>query len=329
MTSIETPKQPAADAHDLANSFLFRMVRGASELVRADGGTISATNLLSGETFDFTYGSGYRPPTESGDVRSALGHTRVALTEIPKVWSPNLPFRTEKLNGALWLYRRDSSDASVEFTEEDKRLVRVLLDSAAFGLEQALEVARLRELLHWAGINTVKAMIHAIRAKDPYTSQHCQRVADYSGRIAESMGYYNVEEIWAAASVHDVGKIGLMDAILTKSGRLERGEMEAVREHSHWGGEIVQQFTDAWDLGPGVRHHHEWLDGRGYPDGLKGEEIPLSGRIITVADAFDAMTSDRPYRGALDTLTALNRLSASAGIQFDPRIVAIARDCLN
>ena len=80
---------------------------------------------------------------------------------------------------------------------------------------------------------------------------------------------------------------------------------------------------------PGVRHHHEWLDGRGYPDGLKGEEIPLSGRIITVADAFDAMTSDRPYRGALDTLTALNRLSASAGIQFDPRIVAIARDCLN
>lgn len=329
MSALETSKHTARAPQDLIHSYLFRALRNASELVHADGGTISATDVESGETYDFSYGSSYRPPSEASDRPVARRHIRVDLSGSRKVWSPSLPFRTAKVHGAVWLYRQGSATKPADFTDDDRRSVRVFMDMAALGLEQAMEVVRLREVLHWAGINTVKAMIHAIHAKDPYTSEHCQRVADVSTRLAENLGYDNIRQVWAAASVHDVGKIGLLDTILEKAGQLRVSEMETVREHPIWGGEIVKPFTDEWDLVPGVRCHHEWIDGRGYPDGLAGEEIPLVGRIITIADAYDAMTTDRPYRRAMDRSAALDRLAASAGIQFDPQIVAVARDCLN
>lgn len=329
MSTIPSPEHSTSAPQDLINSVLFRIVRNAADLVRADGGTISATNLRSGETYDFSCGSSYRHPGDSLSGVSSHAHTRVDVTGAKKAWSPSLPLRSDGVRGALWLYRQAAGDNPAEFTAEDKRAVRIVLDTAALALEQAMEVTRLQDLLHWAGVNTVKAMIHAIRAKDPYTSDHCQRVADHSTRIAEHLGVDGVQQVWAAASVHDVGKIGLLDSILEKPGHLERNEMAAVQQHPRWGGEIVRHFTDEWDLAPGVSSHHEWTDGRGYPDGLKGDEIPLTGRIITIADAYDAMTTDRPYRRALNTRTALDRLSAGAGIQFDPQIVAIARECLN
>jgi HD-GYP domain-containing protein (c-di-GMP phosphodiesterase class II) len=124
-----------------------------------------------------------------------------------------------------------------------------------------------------------------------------------------------------AGQLHDFGKIGVREHILTKQGRLSESEKRAMNEHPVIGAQILGKFKSFTDIVPGIRHHHEQFDGTGYPSGLKGEEIPLVGRIIAVADAYDAMTTNRPYRVKLDHKDALDELNRNAGSQFDPGIV--------
>lgn len=192
--------------------------------------------------------------------------------------------------------------------------------TASRSLERSNE--SLKELINAQQIQTVLAFSEAIGTRDDYTRGHSERVAEYSQMIAAAMGMQELnQQVYVAALVHDVGKIGIPEHILNKPGRLTEAEFNKIREHSVMGANILRQIDTFSDLVSVVRAHHERYDGKGYPDGLTGEKIPLISRIISVADAFEAMTSDRSYRKRFTIEYALEELRRCAGSQFDPIIV--------
>ncbi|MDX1932185.1 MAG: diguanylate cyclase [Capsulimonadales bacterium] len=169
----------------------------------------------------------------------------------------------------------------------------------------------------------IQALAAAVDAKDRYTEGHSHRVADLSVRFAERLGFSpeEVSRVHTAATLHDVGKIGVPDRILQKQGQLEPEEMRMMEAHAVMGEMIAAKIPQIARCVSGIRSHHERWDGRGYPDGLRGEDIPLIARIIALADAFDAMTTDRPYRRGRSTEEALATIIAGSGSQFDPDLV--------
>lgn len=170
---------------------------------------------------------------------------------------------------------------------------------------------------------SVSALSQAIDAKDGFTRGHADRVSRIAGAIAREIGLpeRQIEQIELAAMLHDIGKIGVEDRILMKPSRLDPAETQAMRRHSQYGASILEPSASLRPLVPMVLHHHESYDGSGYPDGLKGDEIPLGSRVIIVADAYEAMTSDRIYRKAMGHERAMEQLQKYKGIQFDPRMV--------
>jgi putative nucleotidyltransferase with HDIG domain len=190
-------------------------------------------------------------------------------------------------------------------------------------LRRKLEVARLKEREAAVLLEAIKALASAVDAKDPYTARHSMRVSRLAFALADAVGLAPDERyvLDLAAWMHDVGKIGVPDRILTKPAGLVAAEMEIIKLHPTKGGEIVGQIEELALVADAIRHHHERVDGRGYPDGLRGEAIPLTSRIIHVADAFEAMTSDRSYRQNLTRPIALSELLRHSGSQFDPELV--------
>lgn len=173
----------------------------------------------------------------------------------------------------------------------------------------------------------VDALSTALDAKNSYMCGHSQRVAELSLLMAKTMGLSLAEQerIHIGAHLHDIGKIGIPDAILNKPGKLTEDEFKTIRQHPEIGGSIVGKikvFRSVTDI---VRHHHERFDGKGYPDGLYGEEISLGARIVAVADSFDAMTTIRTYRSALCIREAIEETERCKGSQFDPAIVDILK----
>jgi len=175
-----------------------------------------------------------------------------------------------------------------------------------------------------ANLATVEALASTVDAKDPYTRGHAGRVAAYAAAIAAARGLpaADIARVRQAGVLHDVGKIGVPDAVLLKPGQLTDDEFAVIKEHPAIGERILQGLPFLRDILPAVRHHHEWWNGRGYPDGLTGDAIPTDAAILAVADSFDAMTSSRTYRLALPVAEALRRVREGAGTRYDPRIVA-------
>lgn len=202
------------------------------------------------------------------------------------------------------------------FTAADIEIFEGLARQAALAMERA----RLYQEIN----NVIVTLTEALEAKDPYTQGHTRRVTEISMAIAEEMNLPpdEIARIRTAALLHDIGKIGMPDAVLQKPGLCSDSEREVIRLHPQRGERILQPLRHLRDILPGVVEHHERYDGRGYPRGLRGEEISLAGRIIAVADTFDAMTSTRPYRRAMPLDVVLAELRAQAGGQFDPQVVA-------
>jgi len=173
-------------------------------------------------------------------------------------------------------------------------------------------------------IGVIRSMVDALDAKDPYTCGHSDRVALMSRRIASQMDVDEqiCEQLYMSGLLHDIGKIGVRDDVLGKPGKLTDEEFDQIKRHPVIGHDILKHLHQLSYALPGVLHHHESFDGTGYPHGLVGEEIPLFGRIIAVADAFDAMTSDRPYRSGMSFEKAEQIIKEGAGTQWDPQIVA-------
>ncbi|TRY24532.1 MULTISPECIES: HD-GYP domain-containing protein [Brevibacillus] len=166
------------------------------------------------------------------------------------------------------------------------------------------------------------AMAASIDARDHYTSGHSQRVAHWGREIARAIGLpeEKAEEVYFGGILHDIGKIGIEDQILNKRGKLTPEEYDKIKQHTVIGYEIILQAGMFHELLPAIRSHHERIDGKGYPDGLVGEEIPLMARILAISDAFDAMVADRPYRKGLPVEEALQEISRGAGTQFDAEL---------
>ncbi|NGZ77306.1 HD domain-containing phosphohydrolase [Saccharibacillus alkalitolerans] len=214
--------------------------------------------------------------------------------------------------------------ASDLYSDEFSRLVSGF-NHMVKGLSQR---QRINEQLLQSYFSTLAA---ALDARDPYTAGHSQRVAEYSLLIGRSagLGAEQLDLLNKTALLHDIGKIGVRDSVLLKDGRLTDEEFEQIKKHPALGEEILKQVEPAETMAPllpGVRSHHERYDGRGYPDGLAGANIPEFGRIIAVADAFDAMTSDRPYRSGMPIEKAIAILSEGKGTQWDPRYAQIFID---
>jgi HD-GYP domain-containing protein (c-di-GMP phosphodiesterase class II) len=173
-------------------------------------------------------------------------------------------------------------------------------------------------------IQTVTALAQAVELRDRYTGGHTQRVTNYTLLLAERLGLPSAERLILQVGVplHDIGKIGVDDAVLRKAGALDPVEFESMRSHTVRGAAILQGIPALAAVLPIIRSHHERWDGKGYPDGLAGESIPLLARMVAVADAFDAMTSDRPYRKSMPLGRAFAEIAAGSGRQFDPRCAA-------
>ena len=169
-------------------------------------------------------------------------------------------------------------------------------------------------------------LANAIEAKDPDTRGHSERVGAWSRRIAARLGLppADVETVGQAGLLHDIGKIGVPEPILRKQGALDASEWTVMRRHPVTGSQIVAPFEHLAGAAVFIRHHHERRDGSGYPDGLSGDAIPLGARIVSVADVFDALTSERPYRAALPCRAALEHLASEAGTTLDGDVVAAA-----
>jgi len=186
-----------------------------------------------------------------------------------------------------------------------------------------LEVSRLKEREAQVLFEAVKALASAVDAKDPYTARHSMRVTRLSLILADAAGMSGEEKyiLELAAWMHDVGKIGVPDRILCKPGSLTEDEAGVMRIHPEKGGEIVGQIEEMTHVSEVIRHHHERPDGHGYPDGLRGEAIPVASRIILIADAFEAMTSNRSYRTGQGRDRTFDELRRHGGSQFDPDLV--------
>lgn len=205
--------------------------------------------------------------------------------------------------------------------------IRLLFFSAIGALTGGLSGGLRHRIAALANLNeqTILAFVQAIDAKDSYTAQHSARVAQLAEAVAKKLGLgpEDVDRVRRAALLHDVGKIAIPESILSKPGALTPEEFRLIQKHPVASAKIISCVDQYHPYIHGVRHHHERLDGQGYPDGLCGSDIPLDARIIAVADAFEAMTSDRAYRPALPTEAALRRLRDGAGTQFDPHIVEV------
>lgn len=169
-------------------------------------------------------------------------------------------------------------------------------------------------------LTTIQSLSKALDAKDSYTSGHASRVEEYAVKLGEGYGLSpkEIENIKTAAILHDIGKIGIVDEILNKNGKLTDEEFQKIKEHPSVGADIIGEISFLKEVSKIIRYHHERYDGGGYPEGLKGDEVPIESSILSIADSYDAMTSDRPYRGALTSLEALEEIRINAGTQFHP-----------
>jgi len=202
----------------------------------------------------------------------------------------------------------------------------VLLKTFATQAALAIEETKLYENVHLSYFNTIHALVLAMEARDPYTKCHSERVTQYSLRIAKSLelNQKELEILTFASKVHDVGKIAISDTVLNKPGKLTAAERALVELHPVKGAEMLMPLSFLSKGIPCVRHHHERYDGNGYPDGIEKERIPILARIVACADAYDAMTSDRPYRFRKLTLDeAIKELELNSGKQFDPQVVNV------
>jgi len=213
-----------------------------------------------------------------------------------------------------------------DFDREDEFIMKFLAERTALNIENMALYDNLRQSL----IATLMALVSAIEAKDSYTQQHSSRVTEYASKIALRMAcdHDDLQRLRSLAPLHDIGKIGVSDNILNKPGRLTDEEFNHIKAHPLIGVNIVSPLGLNPEELAVIRNHHERWDGRGYPDQLKGLEIPRLARILAVADAFDAMNSDRAYRKALPPAVCLEELRNGRGSQFDPDVVAAALDVL-
>ena len=234
---------------------------------------------------------------------------------VPPLLSVPLTYQ-DKLVGVLAV---SGKLGGTNFGEDELLIVSNLASQTAI----AVENERLNRDAEETYLETISALAIAVEARDTYSRGHLDRVSQYSVRTAQKLGLdeQTIKDIKDAAELHDIGKIGISDDILKKDSSLNEGEIRVMHKHPIIGEAIIKPVRRLSNLCDIVRHHHEWLDGSGYPDGLVGDEISIGAKILCIVDAFDAMTTDRPYRKALSIEAAKDELKKYVGIRYDAKIV--------
>ena len=258
-----------------------------------------------------------REPLVINDLGKESYYKKINIEEYLKGSFISVPliFQKEVL-GVLHACQKKSDGL---FTQRDKSFAMNIGRIGAI----ALQNVQMYEQLQNNYLKTITALALAVDARDSYTRYHSENVTKYSLAIAKEMhcGNYEIELIKRSALLHDIGKIGVKDAVLLKNGKLTPEEFEHIKLHSTKGEEITKAIPFLKDASLLIRQHHERYGGGGYPDGISGEKIEVGARILAVADSFDAMTTDRPYRKALSLEQAIGELERNKGTQFDPRVV--------
>ena len=258
---------------------------------------------------------GKRSSDAEGGVALRSNSARNADPDGPRQFLGVPLWTRQRFVGILCLGSKKTGE---RFGKDDLSLLNTLGGQAAL----AIYNAQLSEMREQALLDTITALAHAIEAKDTYTLNHCEKITGRAVALAQSLGlpHQEVENIRLGSILHDVGKIGIPDAILNKPAKLTDEEYERIKEHAVIGARIVQSVGALQGVVPIIRHHQERYDGTGYPDALSGNSIPLGARIISVVDAYGAMTEDRVYRKAPGHDVAISELKRFAGRQFDPVI---------
>jgi HAMP domain-containing protein len=250
------------------------------------------------------------------DSNKELPHYLNPLVELEAELFVTLPmFVAEKLSGLIVLGYLDPAEAN----EEDAVQARQLADQVAVAISNARLIEELDEL-NWG---TLYALARAIDAKSHWTAGHSERVTELALRIGQALGLHQkqLDDLHRGGLLHDLGKIGIPPEILDKAGKLTDEEYQLMREHVRIGARILEPIEAYAGIIPVVLHHHEYYDGSGYPEGLSGEDIDLGARIFTVADHYDALISDRPYRDGLPQETVIEFIKEDSGTKFDPKVV--------
>ncbi len=216
-------------------------------------------------------------------------------------------------------FKLDEVVLSVDRALEKRRLE---LENRDYQQHLEQKVEEQAKKIRAAFLNTITALAIALEAKHKYTSGHSQRVAEISAAVAKELGMPrdSIEKIKLAGLIHDIGKIGVRGSVLNKPAKLTNEEFQHIKSHPEIGERILSPVVEGEEILEIVRHHHERYDGSGYPDGVKGEHISLGAGILAVADAYDAMTSKRPYRKAMSAETACAEVERGKGTQFDPEV---------
>jgi HD-GYP domain-containing protein (c-di-GMP phosphodiesterase class II)/HAMP domain-containing protein len=253
----------------------------------------------------------FNPPREGEEATGRIDSVSGALAALCVPLISN--------DGTIGAITVGSRDPHHRFTSDDVRLLATIANHVTIAIGNIELFSSLQD----AYLATVRALAAAVDAKDPYTRGHSDRVAQFAISIGDSMDLAPEQRtaLEMAAYLHDIGKIGISEDILLKPGKLSDEEMGQMRHHPLIGANILKPIAFPWPIAPVVRHHHEHYDGRGYPAGLRGEEIPMLARVLTVADAYEAMISDRPYRRGRSEEDAILELRRCAGTHFDPRVV--------
>ncbi|MFP3927522.1 MAG: HD-GYP domain-containing protein [Desulfobacteraceae bacterium] len=266
-----------------------------------------------------------RPVLDPGFVKRHFNAGNGKRVELEKVSDlgcmVGVPFKIRNQPFGILLVG-DKEKESRGFDSEDRFILSFLAEKTALNVENMALYDNLKQSF----MATLLSLVGALEAKDPYTQQHSKRVTEYSLRIAQEMccTQEELEKIESTGPLHDVGKIGIKDDVLNKPGRLTDEEFNMIRSHPLIGVNIVSPLGLAREELAIVRNHHERWDGKGYPDRLQREKTPFLARILAVADAFDAMSSDRAYRSALPESVCLEELRRNSGGQFDPKVVEAA-----
>ncbi len=237
----------------------------------------------------------------------------------PEQQEPFISIPLKAKDKSLGVLNLHSSDSAEPFTDYNLKFLSILAGETAITLENL----KLYESLQEFYLEMVQTLARTIDAKDSYTHDHAGRARRKARRIAQELKLPEqmVRYVEYAALLHDIGKIGINESILLKPGRLSQEEYETMKKHPGIGYQILSPVRFLGPVAQMVLYHQEWFDGHGYPEGLKGDEIPLGARIVAAIDAWDAMTSDRPYRKALAREKALDELKKGSGTQFDPKVV--------
>jgi HD-GYP domain-containing protein (c-di-GMP phosphodiesterase class II) len=332
------------DLHDV----LARVASDATTLARGNFGTLALIDATSGDLLlktTYNHGTGtvalHQRPLDEWYVRRCVATNTTVVSsqgadryrqyftngeEISRDGSLLcVPMSVHaKVIGAITVVRSAGREAG--FATSEIRLVEELASQAVTAVEQAQLFAKVRAdatALEQGYDTTLKALMAALDAKDDATEGHCERVAKLTVQLAKAMNVAPslLVHIERGALLHDVGKIGVPDAILKKPKKLNDGEWEAMRKHPLLAGLMVSKIGFLEPALPILLYHHERYDGTGYPFGLKGENIPVEARIFSIIDAYDAMTSDRPYRAAMSHQDAMDEVHRNSGLQFDPEVV--------